>query len=228
MGCGPSQQSIGPSILEAVNKMDDLEMSEELTGAAVPAVFKLLPSENEARTKFEQDGTLAKNSVTDHVALRTMLDEPGAQNALGKFAAKIQVLDVFMCWIDIQEYKLIPTESYRRSKALHIYHKYIKEEASLMIGGLNTQERERYWQMLVESKDDPKLLDSQFYDTIQGKCFLDMYHNIYMPFKATEEFAQLNRELKNKYNRVKVTHLTFNIPLTNHTSTHYSNPLITY
>lgn len=168
-------------------------------------VFKVLPSQKEARKKFEQDGTLLKNSDLGHLSLRTMLDEPISQNALGKFAAKIQVLDIFMCWIDIQEYKGIPTQSYRRSKALHIYQKYIKEDAVLMVGVTTPQERERFAQLLKDSKDDPSILTPAFFDSIQSKCFLDMYHNIFLPFKQTEEFTLLNQQLKDKYNKVKIS-----------------------
>ena len=164
-----------------------------------------MPSEVEARKKFESDGTLAKNSDAGHLALRTMLDDPIAQNAIGKFAAKIQVLDIFMCWIDIQEYKSIPTESYRRSKALHIYQKYLKDEAPLMIGSASPMERAKVEEGLKESRNDPSILTPTFFDTIQSKCFLDMYHNIFVPFKQTEEFTQLTTMLKNKYNRVKIT-----------------------
>lgn len=134
-----------------------------------------------------------------------MLDEPISQNALGKFAAKIQVLDIFMCWIDIQEYKNIPTISYRRSKALHIFQKYIKEDAVLMVGVTTPQERQRISEDLRLSKDDPYILTPSFFDSLQSKCFLDMYHNIYLPFKQTEECAQLNQQLKDKYNKVKLT-----------------------
>jgi hypothetical protein len=91
--------------------------------------------------------------------------------------------DIFMCWVDIQEYKSIPTENYRRSKALHIYHKYIKPDAILVVGDIELSERERYKQELAQSKDDPTILTVNFYDKIQTRCFLGMYHNVYLPFK---------------------------------------------
>ena len=46
-----------------------------------------------------------------------------------------------MCWIDIQDFKSIPVESYRRSKALHIYHKYIKTNAILQIKDIPEADR---------------------------------------------------------------------------------------
>ena len=43
-----------------------------------------------------------------------------------KFAETVQAIQYLSCWIEIQEFKSIPVSVYRRSKALHIYHKYIK------------------------------------------------------------------------------------------------------
>lgn len=168
-------------------------------------VFKVFPSEDEARRKFESDGTLLKNSDLGHLALRTMLDEPLSQNALGKFAAKIQVLDIFMCWIDIKEYKTIPTESYRRSKALHIFQKYIRDEASMMIGVTTLQERNQIEELIRDSRTNPSILTSTFYDSIQSRCFVAMYHNIYLPFRQTDEFTMLQFQLRSKYNTVKLS-----------------------
>eukprot|EP01031_Cornospumella_fuschlensis_P034683 gene34683-41999_t len=198
MGCGASTNRPSKSLSSKVE-------THETEQSPSPVVFKVLPSETQARQKFENDGTLTKNSDSGHLALRTLLDEPLSQNLLGKFASKIQVLDVFMCWVDIQEYKNIPAGSYRRSKALHIYNKYIKEDATLVVGVLSPQDRNKIANDLQLSKDDPNLLTKSFYDQIQTKCFLDMYSNIYLPFKQTPEFQQLNQQLKNKYNSVRVS-----------------------
>jgi hypothetical protein len=167
--------------------------------------WKILPSSVEARKKFEADGTLNKNSEPEHLELRTMLDEIIAQQAIGKYAKATKALDIFMCWIDIQDYKTIPVESYRRSKALHIYHKYIKTDAVLQVGELDTKEREKYKNDLELAKDDPSILTKDFYDRLQSKCFIAIYHNIYIPFKNTEEFAALSKAIKKRYNNVRMS-----------------------
>jgi hypothetical protein len=166
--------------------------------------WKILPSSVEARKKFEADGTLNKNSEAEHLELRTMLDEPIAQNAMGKYAKAMKAMDIFMCWIDIQDYKTIPVESYRRSKALHIYHKYIKTDAVLEVGELDPKEREKYKVDLDLSKDDPTILTKEFYDRLQTRCFIAIYHNIYIPFKLTPEFAALSKQIKKRYNNVRM------------------------
>jgi hypothetical protein len=177
MGCGSSHPPISPL---PGDKITEHEQTVE---------WKLLPSSVEARKKFEADGTLSKNSDPGHLELRTMLDDPVAQPAIFKYAKQVVMAqDIFMCWVDIQEYKTIPTDAYRRSKALHIYHKYIKPDAILVVGDIELSERERYKQELDASKDDPSILTSSFYDKIQLRCFLGMYHNVYLPFKQVKRF----------------------------------------
>jgi hypothetical protein len=56
-----------------------------------------------------------------------------------------------MCWIDCQEYKSIPTDDFRRSKALTIYHKYIKPGAVLQIGGIEQHEQEAIRDKIMEN-----------------------------------------------------------------------------
>jgi hypothetical protein len=96
-------------------------------------VWKVHATADEAKKKFVEDGTLNPNSSDGHLELRAMLDEPLSHQSLGAFAKETQYLGVFMCWIDINEYKAIPTKDYRRSKALHIYHKYIKQGSILEV-----------------------------------------------------------------------------------------------
>ena len=118
-------------------------------------------------TNFRKDGTLGKPYNHSQLELRMMLDDPIAQRALGLFAKERKALDIFMCWVDTHEYKSIPTPDYRRSKALHIYHKYIKTDSILEIGGIPNSERDRIKALLEESKDDPTLLQTDLFDKAQ-------------------------------------------------------------
>ena len=114
-----------------------------------------------------KEGSLGKSHDPSQLELRMMLDDPIAQRALGLFAKERKSLDIFMCWVDTHEYKSIPTPDYRRSKALHIYHKYIKTDAILEIGGIPNSERDRIKVLLEESKDDPNLLQTDLFDKAQ-------------------------------------------------------------
>jgi len=168
-----------------------------------PSEWKILKSSKEAREKYISDGTLTANSEEGHLELRALLDEPIAQNMLGRFAKKLNSLDIFMCWIDIQEFKSIPTEDYRRSKALHIYHKYIKPNAVLQVGGLSEDEMNAYKDLIEKSKTTKELLNEMFFNKVQLRCFKEIYQNIYVPFKSSESFKEMNSTVRNRYNNVK-------------------------
>lgn len=167
------------------------------------AKWKILNSFEEAREKYIDDGTLTTNSEGGHLELRALLDEPISQNMLGRFAKKLNSLDIFMCWVDIQEFKSIPTEDYRRSKALHIYHKYIKSNAVLQIGGLSQDEMDVYKDLIEKSKASKELLTESSFNQVQRRCFSEIYQNIYIPFKSTEAFKEMNSTVRQKYNNVK-------------------------
>lgn len=109
-----------------------------------------------------------------------------------------------MCWIDIQEYKAIPTEDYRHSKFLHIYHKYIKYGAVLEIGGIETFDREAIEYAVEESKNSHSVLTASIFDKIQTHCFYEIYHNIFCIFKSTDLYIELTKKIKKKFNNVRV------------------------
>ncbi|CAE7665250.1 unnamed protein product, partial [Symbiodinium microadriaticum] len=168
--------------------------------------WKMLPSIDEARANYREDGTLAKSVDPGHLELRTLLEEPLGQQSIGTYAKANHAQESFMCWVDLQEFKTIPDDAfqYRRSKALHIHQKYIKTGAVSEFGGMDPDERENYYQLLMDSKENPSLLTTDFYDKVQMQCFVDIFQNVFKRFKATEEYANLKKTFKMKYNSVKV------------------------
>lgn len=126
------------------------------------------------------------------------------QNALGKYAEEINVIDIFMCWVDIQEFKIIQTENYRRSKGLHIYHKYIKEGAILDLKILTTTEKN-----FILKEINTSSLTTTSFDKVQHKLFLEIFHKIYIPFKNRVEYQELTDQIKKKYNNVQAKHFEY-------------------
>ena len=161
------------------------------------------------RLKFHADGTLNKNSDPEHLELRAVLDEPLAQQLLGNYAKENKSLEIFMCWIDVQEYKSIPTDDYRRSKALHIYHKYIKVDSVLQIGGIHGEDVQYYKSQINLSKADHSILKTEFYDRVQNVCFSEIFYNIFRPFKKTSQYPELKKSLKERYNHVALDHFEY-------------------
>ena len=167
-------------------------------------------SHDEALKRFQADGTILDASCDpEYLDLRTLLDDPAAQSAIGKFASSIKVLDVFMCWIDIQEYKAIPTDTYRRSKALHIFQKYIKAGAVLDINLMTPGEVQSLHNKIEKSRGDASVLNKEMYNKLQYRCFESIYSRIYQPFKQTVAFQSLTNDLRFKYNRVKLSHFEY-------------------
>ena len=210
MGCGVSGH-VSPQKPNNIDSRGNVPGQDQEHSLYTVVRWKQFPSPNEAQQKFLNDGTLVASDITpDKIEFRTLLDDPYAQAALGKYAGGgMKNLDLFMCWCDIQEYKSIPTESYRRSKALHIFHKYVKAGAVLSLKILTSEDRDLYKSRLDASKIDPAKLRFNFYDKLQYSCFLGMLDKIYVPFKRTEAFEQLSNHLKDKYNRVKLSHFEF-------------------
>ena len=174
-----------------------------------PVKWKVKPSATLARSQFSEEGTLSVNDKNSgHLELRLMLDDPVSQNALGKFAGGGNEV-YFMCWIDIQEFKTIPTDNYRRSKALHIYNKYLNTESNLCLGHLPTEEVTVLHIALDMCKHNAALLTAEFFDSIQSLCFESIYDLIYLPFKRTKLYDQLSEQLNNNYNRVKMSDFEF-------------------
>ena len=67
-------------------------------------------------TKLEKEGTIDYTTNPDYMGLRKVLDEPVGCQYLGKFMVKNKTNTQFdlLCWVDIHEYKAIPTKDYRR------------------------------------------------------------------------------------------------------------------
>ena len=211
MGAGVSRCKLSKLMKKSLSSgklHDDLGKETNTIGSS-SGRWKIMPSSDEARQKFHDDGTLSKNSDTELLELRAVLDEPIAQHVLGNYAKENKSLGIFMCWIDVQEYKSIPTDDYRRSKALHIFHKYIKEDSVLQIGGIHERDFEFYKSQIALSRFDSSILTNEFYERVQNVCFIDIFHNIFRPFKNTALYRELKKSLKEKYNHVTLDHFEY-------------------
>jgi hypothetical protein len=137
-------------------------------GDDISVQWKFLPSVDEAKGNYKKDGTLLKSTDPGHLELRTLLDEPLAQREIGNFAKSIHCPEAFMCWVDLQEFKGIPegAKQFRKSKAVHIYHKYIKPGATLEFGGLEQEEREDYAKLIEACAENIDLITNDCFDKV--------------------------------------------------------------
>lgn len=192
MGCGDSK-------IEATQ-------NESFNNAATEensiSEWKQKITEAEAAQLFEKDGTLPPNSNRGQLELRALLSEPISQPIIGNYAKKHNGLNYFLCWIDIQEYKSIESPTYRLSKGLLLFNKYI-EIGSILDIHLHDDERIVIQTTIQLQKTDDIAIPSQMFNEVQRMCFDNIYHSIFIPFKRTDDYKAMTKLLKESYNYVR-------------------------
>lgn len=164
--------------------------------------WKMIPDVEQRLAKLGCDNTLALSAGAKELYL--LLEDPVGQKCIGAFAKKILTHESFFAWTDIQEYRAVPSSDYSRGMAIHIYHKYVKEGAVLQLGGIKTSEVDEIREQIELSKGNPDVLRKDFFDKVQYACFNDMYNNTFLRFKGSPEYIEMNKGLRQDYNRVVV------------------------
>lgn len=91
-----------------------------------------LMSTHEDVVKTVPTGELSK----DEIELLVVLSEPVGQRCIGSFAKDVHTLESFLCWVEIQEYKAVPSMSFRRCLATNIFKKYVRPQGNMALGGM--------------------------------------------------------------------------------------------
>lgn len=95
--------------------------------ASVTRQWKVMPSQNEARSAYLTDGTMDANSTAGQLELRALFDYPIAHQILSKYYTILQMpkeLAYLDCWFEIQAYKNIRFEKVVGTAAMDIYKKH--------------------------------------------------------------------------------------------------------
>ena len=161
------------------------------------------------RTRFIAEGTLPPDCPDEYLQLRALLSEPIGQKFIGDYAKSILTQESFFCWVDIQEYRSIPTADYRRSKATHIYSKYIKKGAVLELGFLSPDEKTTIHEMILSARLDMVDLSSTMLDDIQQKIFINLYSSTFLNFLHSSQYAKLQKLKLEIYNHVEIDDFRF-------------------
>lgn len=180
--------------------------------------------------KFSAENSLVYAHSPLYAELRNTLEDPLGQHYLGNFANAESSHENFFAWIDMEEYKGIPTKDYRRFTAKNIFQKYIKEGAVMHLGVL-TPERINYYQLAIygpqhanrnnsnpsaeENSSDndtirltqmPGRLDlpPDLFMGLQHAIFREMAENTFKRFQASAQYKEYEKRKKETYNRVDV------------------------
>ena len=191
MGCGSSI---------AVAESSDIECDEPVN----TSTWRLLMTSDEARKKFENDGSLPPSSPSSLLELRGFLDDPMLLKELAVFGKRREGFGAFMCWIDIQEFKTISSnsEDLRRSKANHIFTKYINESATVPLKHIEDNIIITISSKLSAAKQSKLPLPNNLYDVIQQQCLAEICEHIFNPFKHSPGYSELINNMHDNYNRV--------------------------
>ena len=156
----------------------------------------------EARNLYEKDGTILETASRGEVELRALLADPIGQPYIGAYAKANKGLIFLLCWIEIQEFKVIDNASAMLSKALLIYSKYI---AVGSVNDISINEEDR-----IIVKDTLQLvragtisITKSVYNEVQSLCFQRVYKKIFRKFKLTEEYTIMKQMLKESSNFVR-------------------------
>ena len=184
--------------------------------ASVTRQWKVMPSQNEARSAYLTDGTMDANSTGGQLELRALFDYPIAHQILSKYYNSLQMtkeLILLDCWFEIQAFKNTRFEKVIAGAAIDIYKKYC-----VIIPKLDVEDVERCQTVLFPPKDGAAIVGdshapppangevknpmSSMFDWLQLTC-LERLHASFVRFKQHEMYEQLTKILKRKYNNIK-------------------------
>jgi hypothetical protein len=205
MGCGGSSET-GPA--------GNAYSEDGSYSASVTRQWKVMPSQNEARSAYLTDGTMDANSTGGQLELRALFDYPIAHKILSKYYSSLQMQKELLLldgWFEIQAFKNIRFDKALTGAAVEIYRKYCTT-----IPKLDIEDVERCHMVLFRSErgvdntgapsdtpvvEGPAIMTSMF-DWLQLVC-LDRLHASFVRFKQHEMYEQLTKILRRKYNNIK-------------------------
>jgi hypothetical protein len=126
------------------------------------------------KTRFEPEAGIDYSQDPNHYELRFILEYPVGQKHLGEYMRSQMALENLFCWVDVHEYRDIPTKDFRRCCAMHIYQKYMKEGAVMALGSVTDALREPIQKALENARKQPELMTKELFDPLYATCFKEM------------------------------------------------------
>jgi len=155
-------------------------------------------SEMEARTRYEADGTVAREANRLQVELRSLLDYPVArQFLLDVVSSPDSAPFLSICllgWLDIQSFNAMIDSRSKTVMGCTINRKYI-QSCPLV----HTDEQLRFMDLI----EQPGAIVSGVFDKIQSLFFKGLFTHMFVSFRKTSKYQVMCSTLRRKYNRVK-------------------------
>ncbi|CAM9198692.1 unnamed protein product, partial [Hapterophycus canaliculatus] len=164
--------------------------------------MQILPGIETLKRDLGRDANLTDGDPRK-LEMRAMLEDPIGQKFIGQFAKKVMTQESFYAWVDIQEFRGIPTADYQRGKSMHIYQKYIREGAVLQVGSIPAEERSKIKNIIDGAEiDKAGSISTDMFDVVQKAVFKDMFYNTFQRFVTSPEYTKMRNDIKNAYNKV--------------------------
>ncbi|CAM9589182.1 unnamed protein product [Ectocarpus sp. 12 AP-2014] len=171
--------------------------------------WKIVPGIDGMKKELSDDKSLTGGDPRK-LEMRAILEDPIGQKYIGQFAKKAMTQESFYAWVDIQEFRSIPTADYRRGKSMHIYQKYIREGAVLQarfsaVGSIPAEERAKIKHIIdagvVDKAGNKSGISTDMFDFFRKAVFKEMFYNTFQRFSSSPEYAQMHADIKNAYNK---------------------------
>ena len=170
--------------------------------------WRTKPTIAKAREKYEKDGTIPANCSSNILELRMHLAESILLKSFGEYARDVQQLTVLMCWADILEFKGIREEQteYQISKAFHIYHKYIKEDAVVQLSsiGFGIELREDIKSVLETATANGGGVSAHIFDKFHLVALELLYQDVFCKYRGSSDYRESLAHLGRAYNQVSI------------------------
>lgn len=173
---------------------------------------------NEARNRYKDDGSMPKDCSMSLLELRLFLDDPILIRTLATYAKETEYTDLFLCWMDIQEFKYLNAENvfYKRKVGLKIYEKYVNRKsarcvmvsidelgfADEILAVLKQPEEQSFFAYVAGSAVHVEPVSDTVFDCVQLSCFLRIHEFVFTPFRQTDSYESISDRVIN-YNKVK-------------------------
>lgn len=153
--------------------------------------WKVLPSVADAR-----ETTTTLTGHDDEHELRVILKDPVGQKHLGNYAKELHTAESFFCWVEIQEFQSVPSLSFRRCVAKHIYEKYVKRGGGMGLGSMSAEVETKIANLITQASTDQSVLVKDLFQDLEKMCLLDMIENTFMRFKVSSAYGKYKKEIK--------------------------------
>lgn len=184
---------------------------------------------NEALSKYRDDPSMPKDCNISQLELRLFFDDPILIRTLGTFAKTSDLTHLFMCWIEIQEFKCLNAETvaYKRKVGLKIFEKYVALASPQNVSIEDPNIRDSIYEVLAPAaspigtsngffsmsistkKNNYEVgIPNNLFDRVQMDCFCRIHDRVFVPFQNTDEYKSLADKVVN-HNKVKVDDFNF-------------------